>query len=86
MRFLFGAMKCSKIDYGNDCTTLWILVYSYIHVFLVNDWIVQLKWVNYIMCELYLNKSVIYKFVDEVIKPQNQRKRGVEKPKKQIDS
>lgn len=86
MRFLFGVMKCSKIDYGNNRTTLWILIYSYIHVYLVNHWIIQFKWVNYSICELYLNKSIILKFVNEVLKPQNQRKRGIEKPKKQTEN
>ena len=39
---------------------------------------------NYSICELYLNKSIILKFVNEVLNPQNPRKRGIEKPKKQI--
>ena len=38
------------------------------------------------MGELYLNKSIILKFVNEVLKPQNTRKIGIEKPKKQTEN
>ena len=34
----------------------------------------------------YINTSIILKFVNEVLKPQNLRKRGIEKPKKQIEN
>jgi hypothetical protein len=35
--FLLGRLKCTKIDYGDDCTTLWIYAILLNYTFLNSD-------------------------------------------------
>ena len=50
MGFLFGIKKCSKIYCGDGFMDLFEC--TRIH------WIVYFEWINSMVCELYLNKSV----------------------------
>lgn len=48
--FLFTRWKCSKIDFGVGCTTLWITK---------NNWIKHFEWDNYMVHEFYPNKGLL---------------------------
>lgn len=48
-RFLLGIMEIAKPYCGDGCTTLWL---HYKH------WCVPLKWVNAMVCAVYISKAI----------------------------
>lgn len=48
--FLSEVIKCSKVDCGKGYMALWITK---------NHWVVHFTWVDGVLYELYLNKTVV---------------------------
>lgn len=50
IKFLWGRYKCAKIK-------LWLMVAQFCE-YAKNYWDTNFKWVNFMLCELYLNKAI----------------------------
>lgn len=57
MKEYFSSIKWSELHYGNGYTTVQL------NIFVKTYWIVCLKLVIFLVCNLYLNKANVYRYI-----------------------